>query len=351
MKVAIDVREACKARRTGKGQWVYGFTSELLKREVKAVLLSDAPVPSMWDKSHVQAEITSSGTRWHLRAARLLHQMGDIDVYVSSTSYIVPTLVGKSIRTVPIVHDLIAFRSEPHSLKASIIERMLLRRVVQNAFHICTVSESTRRDLIERYSFLPGGHVTAIFAGPLRENPQRNRPDGQTILCIGTLCPRKNQLRLIQAYDMLHPSLKTQYKLVLAGGRGWHDRGIVKAAQSSADVTWIGHVSDAEYEQLLNCCTILALPSLYEGFGLQLLDAIQRGIPILTSERGSIPEVTSKAALYVDPEDIDSIANGLKKLLTDEGLREKLKILGPEQAQNFSWKRTVDLFLNAVHDA
>jgi glycosyltransferase involved in cell wall biosynthesis len=107
-------------------------------------------------------------------------------------------------------------------------------------------------------------------------------------------------------------------------------------------------VSDDEYEKLLSSCTVFAMPSLYEGFGLQVLDAMQRGIPVLTSHAGSLAEVAGDAAFVVDPESVSSISDGLVKLLTRQQLRETLKHEGPKRAAQYSWKRTVDLFLEAL---
>jgi len=256
-------------------------------------------------------------------------------------------LLGNKIRVIPIIHDLIAFRNEPHNFKAKIIERLLFKKSMKNAFHICTVSESTKSDLNERYKFT-SNKSTAIFAGPMSDKVSYRNPDGKTILCIGTLSPRKNQFRLIKAYQALPSDLRDKYKLILVGGRGWNDSKIIKEVERTEGVKWIGHVSNDEYNSLLNTCEILALPSLYEGFGLQVLDALQRGIPVVTSERGSLPEVTGDNAVKVDPENIDSIARGLEEILTNSDLRNQLKLNGPNKAEEFSWKRTVDLFLGSL---
>jgi len=103
-----------------------------------------------------------------------------------------------------------------------------------------------------------------------------------------------------------------------------------------------------EIPELLGTATIFALPSLYEGFGLQILDALQRGIPVLTSDRGSIKEVVGNAAVFVNPTSTDQIAAGLSQLMTGEALRSQLAQAGMEQAKKFSWPRTADLLLAAL---
>ena len=195
---------------------------------------------------------------------------------------------------------------------------------------------------------MKANNVTSVFAGPMREKVSENYPDGKTILCIATLCPRKNQLRLIRAYQSLPDELRLQYQLKLVGSRGWNDDEIIKEAEKTVGVEWRDYVDDNEYSRLMKACTVFALPSLYEGFGMQILDALQRGIPVLTSDRGSLKEVAGDAAKLVDPESIGSITYGLTELLENAELRQDLAKKGPRHAEQFSWKRTVDLFLEAM---
>ncbi|MDD4627927.1 MAG: glycosyltransferase family 1 protein [Candidatus Peribacteraceae bacterium] len=348
LRIAIDVRAALVSRPTGKGQWVRGFVAELLSRSVPLLLLSDTPIPSSWQRPHAESLIRSPGLLWHLSVAHALFKRRKDVIFFAPTSFIIPFLAGGSVRTVPLVHDLIAFRGEPHDRKATYIEHLTLAGALRKAAHICTISEATKRDLLSRYPFLKADAVSVLYAGPFVSLPPPNSPDGRTILTIGTLCPRKNQLRLIRAFARLPDDLRTATKLVLAGGRGWHDDEIVRLASVTRGVEWRGYVADDEYASLLAACTIFAFPSLYEGFGMPVLDALQRGIPVLVSSRGSLPEVAGDAALFVDPEDETSIAKGLETLLRDEALRSCLGAEGRVQARKFSWKNTVDLFLSAV---
>ncbi|KKW37201.1 hypothetical protein A2454_06770 [Candidatus Peribacteria bacterium RIFOXYC2_FULL_55_14] len=348
MKFAIDVREACREKRTGKGQWVYGFVSELLRRGHEVLLFTDSALPSEWEEHSPRKSVLPSGLRWHRRAVASLRKRSDYDLYISPTSYIVPFLARSSVPFVPVVHDLIAFRHEPHERKATMIERLTLQRTLKYAKHICAVSESTKSDLLERFRFLDPKDITVIYAGPMVAEPLFNQPDHHTILCAATLCPRKNQLRLIHAYSSLPKTLRDQYRLLLVGSRGWKNRKILDAAERTPGVEWRGFVSPEEYNALLSTCDILALPSLYEGFGMQVLDALQRGIPVLTSSRGSLPEVTGECAVLVDPESTEAIAEGLQRLLKSRDLQANLRLSGPSRAAHFSWKRTVDYFLAAV---
>jgi len=349
MQLIIDVREGCMERKTGKGQWVRGFVTELLSRSQDVVLCTDRALPQIWSSIIPKTWNAPSGLRWHFRTARFVKNQTEDCIYVSPTSFIVPSILPKAVKCVPIIHDLIAFMPQPHDRKAQIIERLLLKKAVQKAYRICVTSESTKHDLLEQTHIDPA-HITPVYAGPMDEDPPQCTPDGKTILCAGTLCPRKNQLRLIQAYKELPKNLRSRYRLILIGARGWHDRSIIQEARKTDGVTWKGHVPDEEYQKYFHTCSVLALPSLYEGFGLPILDALQRGTPVLTSDRGSLKEVAGSAAVVVDPYSVPSIAQGLDRILTDEKKRKELQQAGPVQAQRYSWKRTVDLFLRTVHD-
>ncbi len=347
--IAIDVREACMPRPTGKGQWTRGLVTQLLNLGERLTLLSDCELPVDWQGSEIQSPvIKGKGFLWHLRAASFLRRSSDIRFYLSTTSYIVPSLLGRAFPCVPVVHDLIAFRREPHDCKATFIECLTLRRTVRHARHVLTVSESTKRDLLERYKWLPPERVTSVFGGPLKQDPTFNESDGRTILCVATLCPRKNQLRLIKAFMSLPPDVRDGYMLILAGARGWGDGKILQLAQKLGPVRWLQYVSDSEYEKLISRCTVFALPSLYEGFGMQILDAMQRGAPVLTSDRGSLKELAGEAACIVDPESIESIAAGLRRLLTDPAYCIQCRVKGSDIASRYSWRRTADLMLNAT---
>lgn len=346
--LAVDCREALSAFPTGKARWSRCFLTELLTRNVPLLLLGHQQPPAEWQLPHVRSHLLPAGARWHLHASRFLSSQRNTLTYFSPTSFIVPFLCGGSVPTILLVHDLIAFRGEPHQRKAQIIERLTLRRALTQARHVCAISEATKHDLLNRYRFLGSADISVIFAGPYSDTAPANTPDGRTILSIGTLCPRKNQVGLIRAFAALPEDIRTRARLIIAGGRGWRDREIIRLARETPGVEWRGYVTDAEYETLLSTATVFALPSLYEGFGMPVLDALQRGIPVLTSKRGSLPEVAGDAALFVDPEDQSALTRDLKTLLENDAERTRLRNAGPLQASRFSWKRTVDTFLSNV---
>jgi glycosyltransferase involved in cell wall biosynthesis len=162
------------------------------------------------------------------------------------------------------------------------------------------------------------------------------------VLFVGTLEPRKNLMRLVQAYAGLPASVRRHVSLVIAGGPGWLSETLRRevAERGLADrVRFIGYVRDEDMAPLYSLATVFAYPSLYEGFGLPVLEAMACGVPVLTSNVSSLPEVAGGAAVLVAPTDVDAIADGLTQLLDDTALAAKLVARGLEWSTNFSWDR------------
>lgn len=342
MRVWIDVREACKDRRTGKGQWTLRCVDALLRRsDVRITLVTDRDVPDAWRGLPGYGDarvIRQAGLWWHLAVTRLLRrERARIDCYLSPTSFIVPFLVGRRVRTVPVVHDLIAFRNEPHDRKATLIERLTLPRALRTASAICAVSDATAALVRER--FPRSADVRTVHAGPTVDERDTWTGSGDHLLCIATLCPRKNQLRLIRAYASLPSPLREGLKLALVGGRGWDDDAIVRAAEETPGVTWMGYRSGDECAALLRTCRAFAWVSEEEGFGLPVLDALRAGAPVLASDIPTNREVAGDAAVYADPFDVAALERGIRAVLerTDDRRRR-----GLERADRFSWESTAD---------
>lgn len=352
MRLAIDIREVCRASLTGKGRWTAGFVSALIEKKSDLVLFSDRPLPKEYQTIWMSAEvriIQSSGLFWHLKVARLFLSDDSIDCYVSTVSYLVPCLLRGKKRCVTVVHDLIAFRNEPHDKRAVFIEYLTARIALRYSSLICTVSDTTKNDLIKQFPFTADKAV-AIYAGcDGRIASAPSKGDGP-IVCVGTLCPRKNQLRLVRAFSRLPIDLRKKHPLVLIGSRGWGDEEIINAVKESDNVSWQEGISDASKETIMADAVLCAFPSLYEGFGLPVLESFSAGIPVLTSHGGSLEEVAGDAAFIVDPVDEHSIADGLKTMLDDADLRLSFARKGLERARKYSWNMTAQFFLKALED-
>lgn len=162
------------------------------------------------------------------------------------------------------------------------------------------------------------------------------------VLAVGTLEPRKNLPRLVDAWAGLPDSLRDRHPLVLVGGRGWKldalDARLGTPGTGDA-VRRLGVVEDADLPALYRAAGAFAYPSLAEGFGFPVLEAMTCGTPVLTSHTSCLPEVAGEAALLVDPMDVDAIRDGLRRLLTDEALAHTLRTAGPPRAASFSWRQ------------
>jgi len=258
----------------------------------------------------------------------------------------------RTIPTVLTVHDLI-FRHLPAHHKP--LNRWYLNLTLplycRRANHVIAVSECTRRDLIAAYD-LPPENITVIpEAADPRFRPQppetvaavraRYGLPERCLLCVGTIEPRKNLTRLLAAFESIHAERLTD-GLVIVGKRGWLYGDFFAALEQSPvrdAVIFPGYVPDADLPAVYAGAQALVFPSLYEGFGLPVLEAMACGTPVVASRVSSIPEVGGEAALYFDPADVEGMVETIRRLLRDADLQDRMRTQGLAQAAQFSWKR------------
>jgi alpha-1,3-rhamnosyl/mannosyltransferase len=276
---------------------------------------------------------------WHVRAA--LAASRECDVFLSTNSYL--TAWFSRVPTTVVVFDLITFKPEMRpQRRAALIERATIRRGLRRAALALCISQATERDLVQMFP-AARGKTAAVPLGvapeldrkpPLAEVRERLDLPERFVLAAGTLEPRKNLPRLIEA----HARLAYPPPLLVAGPEGWE---MERALGAGADrVRLLGFVSDEELAALYRLCTVFAYPSLYEGFGLPVAEAMRCGAACLTSNTSSLPEVGGDAVVYCDPLDVGSIADGLGRLLGDGELRADLGRRARERALGFTWERT-----------
>jgi glycosyltransferase involved in cell wall biosynthesis len=278
-----------------------------------------------------------------------------------ATDFVLPP-TRPSTRTLLTVHDL-SFARAPETASPA-LKRYLDRvvpRSVRRADHVLADSQATKDDLIALYGVQPG-KITVLLSGvnarfqPVREPAQlaaaRQRYGigaEPFILSVGTVQPRKNYERLMRAFATLPDQ---NVHLVIAGGRGWLQGPIyatVDALNLQDRVHFIGFADDADLPALYSAARCFAFPSLYEGFGLPVLEAMACGTPVLTSSVSSLVEVAGDGAVLVDPLSIEQIAAGLTDLLSDEALRMRLVEAGFRQAAQFTWERSARQLLEIYH--
>ena len=259
------------------------------------------------------------------------------------------------------VHDL-AFRIRPQEVpwQQRLYLGAVLGRSLRGAAAVLVPSESTRRDLIDHYA-VPGleSRIEVIAEGLPPDVPAGPLPDGIKpgfILAVGTVEPRKNYPRLLAAFrQMRRRSLPIIIngrpgvpELVIAGRPGWAYGDTLQRIAAEPGVRYLGHVDEATLTALYESASVLAFPSLYEGFGLPLLEAMSRGVPAVVGAAGALPELAVGAAITVNPDDVDDIARALEKLLSDATLRGKLGEEGKHRAQSFTWARAAGQTLGVL---
>jgi glycosyltransferase involved in cell wall biosynthesis len=237
--------------------------------------------------------------------------------------------------------------------------------IQQHADVVITFSEHTKRDVVEHLG-IPAETIHAIPLAaaehfrPLEDRAELERElaainltPGGYILSVGTLEPRKNHVRLLRAFQRLRESGRdADQLLVLAGPLGWHYEAIfaeIERLGLQAHVRHLGHFP--RLDVLLSGATVMAYPSVFEGFGLPPLEAMACGTPVLAANTTSLPEVVGDAGVLVDPHDEEQIADALGSLLGDAGRREKMRRAGLARAREFSWERTARSTLDVLQRA
>lgn len=279
--------------------------------------------------------------------------IGRVDIF-HATNYLLPYCkYGKSILT---IYDLsiLKFR-EFHPLKRRMVfNKSRLLNSVRDTKAVIAISEATKRDIVEILNVRPE-KIKVIYAAissefskiddrQLIENAIRKYSlPKKYILFVGTLEPRKNVARLIEAFKKTKDRIKGEFKLILIGGRGWYYKDIfatISRLRLNDNVVCLDYIARGDLPLILNGAEAFVYPSLYEGFGLPPLEAMACGVPTLVSDVSCFPEVVGDGALRVDPYSVDDIADGVYRILTDANLRETLEQRGLERVRDYSWEKT-----------
>lgn len=268
---------------------------------------------------------------------------------------------------VPTIHDL-AFEHLPETFnrRSWMQLRMTVRSTARRAAHIITVSDFSRRDIIETYRIAPERismtpeaapeHFAPASESEVRRVRALYRIEGEYLLAVGSIQPRKNLRRLLAAYSGLKEA-RAQVKLprlVLVGKRAWLYNETLRAVRDlglESSVIFTGYVPEKDLPPLYTGALSFIYPSYFEGFGLPPLEAMKCGAPVIAGNRTSLPEVVGRAGLLVDPFEEGAIAEAIARLIDDEGLRKSLRERGLRQAESFSWLETARLTLKAYDRA
>ena len=260
------------------------------------------------------------------------------------------------------IHDL-AFHLYPEQYPGAKQRylRLMTRLSVQRAARVIAVSEATRQDVIRLYGARPDKVVTVpngmsggylpLPADEVEAFRARQGLPERFILFVGTLQPRKNLETLLRAYAQVADVIG--WELVVVGATGWSYAPIFETARSlglAERVRFAGYVAGEELPLWYNAAGMFVYPSLYEGFGLPLLEAMACGTPVIAADTSSLPEVVGDAGLLVDPRDVDALTQAIHSLAGSETRREELRLRGRQRASAYSWRRTAEETLAVYRD-
>ncbi len=368
MRIGIDCRTILNpeaGERAGVGHYTYHLVRTLLDidRNNDYVLFFDYRMPRDATQEFVQANTTikffpfSSYGKFlpfayshMLVSASLLRKR--LDVFHAPANVAPLTYPKKIVLT---IHDLAIYHHPDWFPSQMFSTRLLVPQSIRRARQIIAVSQATKGDLrslfnvsAKKITVIPEAADTALLDLHDKRDDvvKKYRLNRKYVLFVGTIEPRKNLLTLFKAWQrlkMMRPEVVKDVDLVLAGGVGYGGENILPQAKKmklDSSVKYLGYVSQNHKVLLMKNATVFVFPSLYEGFGLPVLEAMQLGTPVITTNSSSLPELTNSAALVIEPNDVEGLALSLKKALTDKTTMAALKRKGKIQAAKFSWEKT-----------
>lgn len=372
MVIAVNTRFLLKEALEGFGY----FTKEVLVLLTKKHpqhefhFFFDRPFDKQFlFSSNVQGHVLSPPARhpllwkywFDVKVSRQLKKMG-ADVFFSPDGQCSLTT------TIPqclVVHDL-AFLHYPDGFQKTHLHyyKHYTPKFIRKAKTVLTVSNFSKQDILHQYKTgeekinVVYNGVKEIFA-PIPFNEQNSLKDKYTagtefFLYAGAIHPRKNLINLLKAFSIFKRRLQSSMKLVLAGRLAWKNNEfleLLKTYKYKDDVVLTGYLEERELAKLMASAYAFVYPSLFEGFGVPVIEAMKYGVPVLTSKASSMEEISEGAALYFNPQNIDDIADGLMRIYKDEGGRKALIEKGGAVAQKYTWERTADAVWEGIMKA
>lgn len=365
MKIGIDASRYAHSEATGVEFYSLNIINNLIellkkKKDKKIILYSAYPLSI----KEITNKILPSKRFWTLLKLSKEMKKDPPDVLFVPSHVLPLNLPKKSVIT---IHDT-AFKylRESYSFLQYHYLDWSTKFAVKNAAKIIVPSEATKEDLIKFYK-CPKDKITVVYHGFEPTELTQEKIDktmkkseifkyfeidknSPYILFVGRLESKKNLVRLVEAFNEFLKT-HTDYRLILAGKRGVGFEEIlntVKSLKLFEKVIMPGYVTEEEKAALYKYCKVFAFPSLYEGFGLPILEAFHFNKPVLTSHVSCLPEISGDAAYYADPYDMESIYFGLEKLTNDQNYSKKLVILGKERLKLFKWKEAAKKTLDVI---
>ena len=359
MRILIDYRPALR-QKTGVGLWVAQLVEELAKHTATNKLdltvfsssLKDRftrTLPATVKRVDRRIPVRMLNWLWHHRTWPAIESLtpGVFDVVHSPSPLLIPTRHAARIIS---IHDLDFLYHPERSVRE--VRRdypALIRDHANRADGIVVPSNHTRNE-VSRVLNLPTNRIVVCPNGAPNWLPRDCPPERGHLLFVGTINPRKNIDRLLEAYAQLIERRRTLPRLVLAGHATRESRPTLNRLTRpplAGHVYHEGYVDSHRLRTLYEEALIVVLPSLDEGFGIPALEAMTLGVPVVAASRGALPEVLGNAGLLIDPLDVAELSSTLEKVLTDQQLYARLSAAGPVQARRFSWRASADALIRA----
>lgn len=277
------------------------------------------------------------------------------------TTHRLPIFLSKSIARVVTIHDLV-WKHAGDTMRplSQSLDSRLMPQAIKLADLLIAVSQNTAEEINAEFP-AARNKVRVVYPGVTNFREASNFSSLSSLgvvrpyfLFVGTLEPRKNLRRLLEAFSRLPVESRSQVQCVIAGGRGWGGvdvKILVKEFGLEKDVVSVGFVSDSQLVTLYSHAKFLAMPSIYEGFGLPILEAMSFGTPVLASNTSAMPEVVGDAGLLINPFNVNDISEGLYLLLHNEAVRSELAKLTKKNTARFSWIKAANETMNVFEEA
>ncbi len=371
-------------KRVGSGEYCYQLLVNLNRIDKKneyLIYLPKEPTSDLPKESSTwHYKIVKKRSKWNLfDLSFAFFKRERLDVFFSPTHYLPLFLPFPSVIS---ILDL-SYLKFPSLFKKRDLYQLKIwgRYSISKAKKILTISDSSRNDIIKEYG-IPDGKVAVTYPGVKSQIPNhkfqinsKNKMqnsklikekygiEGDYILFVGTLQPRKNVSALIEAFAQTQKNTKQNtelrgkdrpLQLVIIGRKGWQYEDILESPKKfniEDRVKFLENVTDEDLPLFYKNALCFVLPSLYEGFGLPVLEAMQNGCPVITSNTSSLPEAGGDAALYVDPKDANDISDKIQKLISNKKLRDDMIEKGYKQVKKFSWEKTAEETLKVLEEA
>lgn len=356
MNIAIDCRVLENKNWSGKENVLYEFVKSLfiIDQENKYYLyFHNNPQKELCGPDNfTPVYIKAKSPFWQLAVLFDL-LVKKIDLLIETTSYLLPA-INFFTKNIIVIHDLVSFLPElanNHKKEAVFKEKLFLKQAIKNSIKIVTVSNNTKEDVVKIFKVAPS-NILVSYPGVankfnikdknkcLEELSEYDLPNDY-ILFVGTLEPRKNINNLILAFAKVKcDKYFDDVKLVIVGKKGWYYENIfelIKSLNLSNDIIFVGYVPDDKLPYFYNLAKIFVYPSNYEGFGIPVLEAMNCGVPVISSNISSIPEILGDSGVLINPLNVDGISQAISFILTNDKIKEEIIVKQLAKAKSFSY--------------